>query len=393
MRLRKNIEFYMSDQIKSQDLEMQHLTNGQFKVDIYFLKSLCDIALIRTCISEPLFKSQSAGEFANHLDSSIDCKRLENVDEIQSKLLKGEVIIQFDSQVWVLQAANTINNTPAETSIETSLQGPSLALAENMTASINLIRQRYSSSGLLVMEKSIGKISETKLSILYDQEHVNNRVLQKLLQQLSHVNADIVQSIGQIDALISPKKIRLFPTMLITERPDRIALNLATGKIIILMEGTPFALIAPAVFFDFMSAMDDVYQPYLISKSLVLMRYIALLLSIILPALYVAIVSYNPEIFRIQLTVSIAGTRAAVPYPSFIEVFIMLFLFEALVEASIRLPKAIGPTATTVGGLILGQAAQQAGLISSIMIIVTSSVAISNFVIPCECNEFCHTFS
>ncbi|MFC0273977.1 spore germination protein [Metabacillus herbersteinensis] len=113
-----------------------------------------------------------------------------------------------------------------------------------------------------------------------------------------------------------------------------------------------------------------------------------MLLTITLPALYIAIVSYNPVIFRIQLTTSIAGSRAAVPYPSFIEVFIMLFLIEALVEASIRLPKSIGPTATTVGGLILGQAAQQAGLIGSIMIIITSTVAISNFVIPINAMSF-----
>jgi spore germination protein KA len=388
LKLNKNIEFYLGDQIKSKDLEIQILTNGQFEVAIYFLKSLCDLELIRTCISEPLVKSQSPEEFANKLNSFISCNRIEDADQIQSKLLMGDVIIKFDGQLWILSAANSINKTPAEATIETSVQGPALALAENRSTSINLIRQRYSSSGLLVMERSVGKISQTKLSLLYDEQFVNKRVLQEVLQQIENVEADVVQSVGQLEALISNKKFRLFPNMLITERPDRIAINLATGKVIVLMEGTPFALIAPAVFFDFMSAMDDVYQTNIVSKTLVFLRYIALFISITLPALYIAIVSYNPEVFRIQLTISIAGSRAAVPYPSFIEVFIMLFLFEALVEASIRLPKSIGPTATTVGGLILGQAAQQAGLISSIMIIVTSTVAISNFVIPINAMSF-----
>ena len=122
------------------------------------------------------------------------------------------------------------------------------------------------------------------------------------------------------------------------------------------------------------------------------LRYISLFITLVLPSLYIAIVSYNPEIFRVQLTLSIAGSRAAVPYPSYIEVIFMLFMIEALTEASLRLPKFIGSTATTVGGLILGQAAQQAGLVSSIMIIITSAVAIANFVIPINAMSFAMRF-
>ncbi|MFC0273978.1 spore germination protein [Metabacillus herbersteinensis] len=267
MKLNKDIECYIGDQIKSRDLERQSLTNGHFEVDIYFFKSLCDLALIRSCISEPLLKSPSPEEFAKKLNSVLSCKRLDDVDQIQSKLLQGKALINFDSQLWALTVADTINNKPAQATIETTVQGPSLTLAENRMASINLIRQRYPSSGLLVMEKSVGKISQTKLSILYDEQLVKERVLQELLQQIDRINADIVQSHGQLDNLMSQRKIRLFPSMLITERPDRIALNLAQGKVIVLMEGSPYALIAPAVFFDFMAAMDDVYQSFLVSKT------------------------------------------------------------------------------------------------------------------------------
>jgi len=131
-----------------------------------------------------------------------------------------------------------------------------------------------------------------------------------------------------------------------------------------------------------MHAMDDEYDSYWTNRFLTVMRYFGIFMTIILPAAYIAIVSYNPEIFRVQLAFTIDGSRAGVPYPSFVEVFVMLFMIEALIEASVRLPRIVGSTATTVGGLILGQAAQQAGLVSSIMIIVTSVVAISNFLIP-----------
>jgi hypothetical protein len=169
---------------------------------------------------------------------------------------------------------------------------------------------------------------------------------------------------------------------MITERTDRIALNLAQGKMVILIEGSPFGLILPAVFFDFMSSMEDLYQPYWVSRFLITLRYLGLFISLLLPGLYVAITSYNPEVFQVQLALGIAGSRSSVPYPSYLEVLFMLIMMELLTEASIRLPKSIGSTATTVGGLILGQAATEAGLVSNIMIIIVSAVAISNFVIP-----------
>ena len=182
--------------------------------------------------------------------------------------------------------------------------------------------------------------------------------------------------------MITRHKSFLFPTIVITERPDRIAYNLSKGKVIVMMEGTRFALILPSVFYDFMSSMDDLYLPSWIAKFLVLLRYLGLGTALLLPAMYVGITAYNPELFRVQLALSIAGSRMSVPYPAYIEVFFMLIMMELLTEASIRLPKAIGPTATTVGGLILGQAATEAGLVSNIMIIIVSAVAISNFVIP-----------
>lgn len=170
--------------------------------------------------------------------------------------------------------------------------------------------------------------------------------------------------------------------MLLTERPDRISYNLAGGKIIIMMEGTSLAIIAPVIFYDFFVSMEDLYHQFWISKFLMLLRYIGLFTCLFLPGLYVAVTAYNPDLLRAELALSIAGSRIGVPYPSFLEVLFMLIVMELLTEASIRLPKAISATATTVGGLILGSAVTEASLTSNIMIIVISAVAISTFVIP-----------
>ncbi|GAA3328943.1 hypothetical protein GCM10020331_074960 [Ectobacillus funiculus] len=135
-------------------------------------------------------------------------------------------------------------------------------------------------------------------------------------------------------------------------------------------------------FYDFMNSMEDNYRSYWITKSTKILRYTGLLISLILPGTYVAVTSFNPEIFRVQLALSVAGSRVGVPYPSYLEVLFLLLIMELLIEASIRLPKSISGTATTVGGLILGTAATEAALASNIMIIIVSAVAISNFAIP-----------
>jgi hypothetical protein len=167
-----------------------------------------------------------------------------------------------------------------------------------------------------------------------------------------------------------------------------VVFNLAEGKIAVMLDTTGFAILLPVIFNDFFVAMDDKIQLPFIGRFLKLLRVIGVVMTLWLPALYVAFASYNPEFVRVQIALLIAGSRATVPYPSFVEVLIMLIMMEFLTEASLRLPRAIGPTATTVGGLILGQAATEAGLVGNIMIILVSVVAISNFMIPLNMMSF-----
>jgi spore germination protein KA len=170
MTIQTDIEFHIGDLLKSRDMDSQSLSNGLFQVDIHFISSLCDIAIIRSCISEPLAKSLTPEDFANKLDSTPSCMHLDDLEQMTSKLLKGEVLIRLKNRFWALSAPNTINNTPEKTEVETAMLGPTLALTENHLTSINLIRQRYPAPELLVMEKSVGQISKTKLSIMYDKK-------------------------------------------------------------------------------------------------------------------------------------------------------------------------------------------------------------------------------
>ncbi|WP_419882966.1 spore germination protein [Peribacillus sp. B-H-3] len=365
--------------------EFQYYENG---IVLVYLKSMCDEEKIRKEIIQPLMMCEKESKFVLHLLSLPGSVKITDQENIENKLLRGNTVIFISGSVYALSEVKTVNVDPLETMVETSVQGPQKGLSEELYTNITMIRNRYPTSELMVEHHTAGTLSKTPIALMYDVSYVQEDVLNQLKNSLAEIDMDMIQSAGQLQNALTKKKYRLFPTIMITERPDRIALCLSQGKVALLVNGTPFGLVLPSVFFDFISAMDDLSHTYWVAQLMIILRYIGLIITLVLPALYVAITSYNPEILRSQLTLTIAGSREAVPYPSFFEVIFMMLVVEMLVESSIRLPKAIGPTATTVGGLILGQAAQQAQLVSSIMIIITAFVAISNFTIPINAMSF-----
>ncbi|MGO4185705.1 spore germination protein [Paenibacillus sp. MCAF9] len=372
------------------DIKLENLKNSEMSIEVAYIEPLCEEKKISDFIIVPFIKEEYS--FQAQLDTNPDYEILEDVAMWQSLLLRGHVLIQANGVVYSFKAERVICIENSQTQVESAIQGPQIALSENINISLNLIRGMYPSPDLSVEEHTIGTLSQTPVFALFDQRRVDPTVLDNVRTKLTTINVEMLQSAGELEKLLVGNRKHLFPTILITERPDRITSAISKGKIIILVKGNMFALILPSTFFDFMHAVEDDYDSYWMTRFLIFLRYTSTLLTITLPALYISVVSYNPELFRVQLAFSIAGSRSAVPYPSFIEVFIMLFMIETLIEASIRLPRYIGSTATTVGGLILGQAAQQAGLVSSIMIIVTSVVAISNFVIPVNSLSFAVRF-
>ncbi|OCT14764.1 hypothetical protein A8709_11370 [Paenibacillus pectinilyticus] len=377
----------MIEQIRAElnnpsDLFYETLDNGYLQMELVYFPSLCDQALIKNGLTVPYSYCFNPEEFDRMLNANPAFHRVGLHEHWAGLLLKGTVLFQLEDGIYRYDVQRKFQDKPDTVQVEVALQGPQTALTEDLDMNISLIRMRYNATTLCVEERNLGRISKTRIALLYDKNLVNEDVLSLLNERLAKIDISLLQASGQLMQTLSGRRHRFFPIILQTERPDRIAATLDRGKIAILQDGSRFGLLLPVRIFDFLHAMDDDYESYWMSKFLLVLRYFAMLLTITLPALYIAIVSYNPEVLRVQLTLSIAGSRVVVPYPSFIEVIIMLFMIEALNEASLRLPRYIGSTATTVGGLILGQAIQQAGLVSSIMIIVTSVVAISNFVIP-----------
>lgn len=366
----------------SEDLIQTELINPTTnqKLEFAYYLSLCDEDKIYKSITIPFIKREYP--IMDLLKSNYNFKKVTDKARWNDLLLHGQVLIEFQNQMFYFDAYKTSYQELPDATIESSIRGPQRSLSEDPVISLNIIRNSYMSPELMIDKMQVGNISQTSLYILYDQRKVNSNTLDLLMKKLASVHIDLIHSTGELERLLSEKKYKLFPTLLVTERFDRIGRALSFGKIVLLLKGSQYALILPATFFDFIHAVEDHYESFWMTKLLVMLRYFALILTITLPGLYVAVLSYNPEIFRLQLAFTLVASRSIVPYPSFVEVLIMLFMIEMLLEANLRIPKLLGSTSTTVGGLILGTAIQQAGLVSSAMIIVTSLVAISNLVLP-----------
>ncbi len=351
-------------------------------ITIIYIKEVCDSQKLHDLIITPFYElNGDIQTYKSYVHSQPEVEEYKSLDETIDGLTKGQIVVIIADEVKLFDLKDHKNTAIQDASVETTIQGPQTGISEDIATNLNLIRHRYHQPTLRSEISTIGKKTKNQYALIYDEKEVNPNILKEFKKKLEEIDADVIQSVGEVERKFHKRK-NLIPTLIVTERPDRITLNIAEGKVIFMMEGSPFALIAPTIFYDFMSSMEDKYQPYWVSKFLIALRYIGLFISIILPAAYVGVTAYNPELLRVQLALSIAGSRTPVPYPAYLEVLFMLLMMELLTEASIRLPKQIGSTATTVGGLILGQAATEAGLVSNIMIIIVAAVAISNFVIP-----------
>lgn len=364
------------------DLVHKRISAPFGEIDLLYIKSVSNSKTLSSGIIAPFYEMENLKGYCDYIKTYPGTEEATTGDKAIEQLLRGYIFLGIGEEIYFFDAAKAESSGVNETSTESITQGPSDALTEDITVNLNMIRRRYQSANLKMENMVIGEISKTKVAILYDQTRVDPNVLDELREKMKTLKIDILQAAGELEKYISSDPLRLLPKSIVTERPDRIVLNLSEGKVAIMMDTTGHAILLPSIFNDFFTSMDDKIQLPIVGNFLKLLRVIGVMMTLWLPALYVTLTSYNPEIIRVQIALLIAGSRATVPYPSFVEVLVMLMMMEFLTEASLRLPKAIGPTATTVGGLILGQAATAAGLVGNIMIILVSAVAISNFLIP-----------
>lgn len=305
-------------------------------------------------------------------------------ETIYQEVFSGNTILLLDGidQYLILNTIGPDGRSITESTSQTIIRGPKEAFTEKLTVNITLIRRIIKDKSLKIEKMSIGDLTKTDVAILYLDQIAKEAMLNEVRTRLKNIKVDSILDSGYIEEYIKDDPNSIFPTILNSERPDAVAGNLLEGKIAILVDGSPYVLTVPAFFIDFMQVSEDYYHHYIISSFIRLLRYVALILTLIVPAFYIALTTFHQEMIPTTLLVSIAAQREGVPFPAFVETFFMEIIFEILREAGIRMPRAVGSAISIVGALVLGQAAVQAGIISAFIVIIVSITAITSFAIP-----------
>ena len=299
-------------------------------------------------------------------------------------MLNGSIAIAIKSCSFfiTIEMGNTQYRQVSEPTSQTVIRGPKDSFVESLSTNQSLIRRRIRNKNLYFEEFIIGNETQTKINIVYVKGIANEEIIEEIRTRLNKINVSAIFESANIEELIADKTLTVFPLALNTERPDTVAGNVMEGKIGIIVDGTPFVLLVPAVFTDFFVSSEDYYHNFFVSSFIRILRYVSFMIVLIIPGAYVGLLTYDQEMIPTNLLISIIAQREGVPFPAVVEVFIMEFTFEILREAGIRMPRAVGQTVSIVGALVVGQAAAQAGLISNIMIIIVAITATANFVAP-----------
>ncbi|WP_150270912.1 spore germination protein [Paenibacillus tepidiphilus] len=311
-------------------------------------------------------------------------KVIEDLNSLLEALLSGDTVLLVDGIAEALSGMTSGGESRAisEAATQVSIRGSKEAFTEGLGTNIALVRRRIKSPDLWLETMTVGRVTRTDMTMMYMHGLADEGAVQNLRDKLKAIDADSILESGYIEQLLEENRFSPFPTLYNTERPDSVAGNLLEGRIALLIDGTPFALILPATFFVFMHTVEDYYQRYDISTMIRVLRLICLVISLFGPAIFVAALNFHQEMIPTPLLINLASQREGVPFPTFIEALMMEFTFEIIREAGIRMPSPIGQTVSIIGGLVLGQAAVQAGIVSPAMVIVVSLTGICSFTTP-----------
>jgi len=265
---------------------------------------------------------------------------------------------------------------------ELVLRGPQESFNEVLRSNTALIRKILKDENLICEDIIIGIRSKTPCSMLYIKDIVNNALVEEVRRRLKSIKIDYLMDSGELEQFIEDRPFLLTPQVSYTERPDMVAAALADGKVAIVVNGSPFVLLMPVTVPVLLHSNEDKYVRFPYANFFRFVRYLGITMSIFLPALYIAITNFHQEMIPTDLLLAIEASREKVPFPSLIEILLMEISFELLREAGVRIPGPIGPTLGIIGGLILGQAAVEANIVSPILIIIVAVTGLGSFAIP-----------
>lgn len=365
------------------------LIGGKTKAFLIYIEGLCNMEELDASVLSPLMDDSAANFHSLHelLEKKItvsNAKEVHTFSDCIRYLSTGSPVLLVENECngFAFGIAKWEKRSVEEPTAESVIRGSREGFTESIGVNTALLRRRIKSPQLKMNQLSIGRYTQTEIIVAFMDGLADPTLLEEIIKRLKRIDIDGVLEGGYIEELIEDNSSSPFPQILNTERPDVAVSGLLEGRVVILVDGTPFVLIAPTTIFSLLQSSEDYYQRFLIGTAIRWLRYAFVLISVFLPSLYVAVLTFHHEMIPQNLLLSMASSRELVPFPALVEALIMEVIFEALREAGIRLPKQIGSAVSIVGALVIGQAAVQAGIVSAPMVMVVAITGIASFTIP-----------
>lgn len=374
-----NVFKYINDTFKdTPDLVERKIKYSFSCVHIYYIETICSSEQINNFILKNLTNPNGPRRFKDILAGpnfkEIDLGRLEFY------LYNGFTALVYKGKIYVIETKASLDRSVSFPEMEQDLYGAKDALLENYQKNIGLIKRRLKSSHLKTKEYKLGRFTQTATGVLYVDNITDMSLVKRIDALLNKIDTDSVIDVGELKQFLTMDKGNVFPPTKLTERPDVIVKALLDGKVVIVMDTSPFAIILPAVLADFINPISDKYLYQRNANNLKILRMICFFLTIFTPAFYIAIITYNQETIPASLLTNFITQNEGIPFPATIETFFMIFICEMLRESDIRFPNNFSSSISILGALILGDAAVSANIVSPIMIIITALTFISSMI-------------
>ncbi|QSO50289.1 spore germination protein [Alicyclobacillus curvatus] len=394
VRARLNQSFHLPD---NKDIVVRDFEIGikrTWHATLVFVDGLVNTMLINTNLLEPLMVlshlddgHETGARMEIILETLLPSNQISVVDkweEAVAGVLTGSTVLFVEgAEVAVIcESKGWEHRTVSTPQTENVVQGPHQAFTENFRANTGLVRSMLRTPDLITETMSIGRLGKTDVAIMYIHGLTNKRLVEEIRRRIKAVDVDYLADVGILSQFIEDNPRVWVPQTLSTERPDRVAQMLTEGYVAVFVGQSSFVLVCPVVIFSLMQAAEDAYLRFPFGSFLRMIRWVALAAALMMPALYVSVTNYHPEMIPTDLMMAIAGSREQVPFPVIVEILLMEMAIELIREAGIRIPSIIGPTIGIVGALIIGQAAVQAGVVSPLLVIVIAVTALASFTIP-----------
>ena len=382
--INKNIDYIKNINHNSSDIVSRVINNNGIRIGYIYLESVASDDKVSEFLNKSII-GKDISNITNNLENNIYNSHISTINDLDNTfyyLSSGFTLIFIDNKsiCITVETRISLDRGVSEATSEPIIRGPKDSFTENPSINIGLIRKRIKDSNLIFDEIIVGRRTKTKVNIAYIKDVVKLDRVIKVIDNIKKIDIDGIIDSGYIREFLYNQSSTVFPRTISTERPDLASTSLLDGKIVILIENSPYVLIIPGLFIDYFHSPEDNYQKPINASFLRFLRILCFFITICVPSLYVALMTFNPEIIPDELLISLALQRDGVPFPTAVEILVFVIIFEILRQADIHSPTVSGSAMNIVGAIVLGDAAVNAGIVSPIAIIIVAITSICELV-------------